>query len=126
MRKVKFSKLTRDVLEAMQNLIAEYIDSTVVEYLQDPELYFQGVLQGYVCRCLWRMFRTKLEGEARLFSFSLNPDQAVILLTVLHAGFKSREPGSFTHNIAVKYQNLIDQQIKSFNYQLNQPTHHEL
>ena len=136
MKKIKIAKVKLKEITALQEFTSSYMSSLQENIKPQMDLnYFQDILELDLAKELFLLFRKKIESDSHTFTLNLKPAHAVLLLYIctyteneiikelgkfLDDECEQQEqedtPHRFNLFVAMKFKNIIDQQVKSLHY----------
>lgn len=136
MKKIKIAKVKLKEITALQEFTSSYMNSLQENIKPQMDLnYFQDILELDLAKELFLLFRKKIESDSHTFTLNLKPAHAVMILYICNyieneiikelgkyltdeceQQDKEDTPQRFHLFVAMKFKNIIDQQVKSLHY----------
>lgn len=112
MKKVKLTNVTLDEVLVLQNELEAFTEWHKMGFqFWSSEDFFNAIAMVDCATRLYFFLRTRVESDKQKFTMSFFLSDAVVLLKCCH--WQRSERGVYETNVALKYQNIIDQQLKS-------------
>ena len=112
MKQVKLSKVTLDEIKVLQAELSEFAEwQKMGLHFWSNEDFFNAIATVDTSLRMYYLLRTKIESGRNNFTMSFKIADAVAILKCCH--WQRSERTIYEENIAMKYKNIIDQQLKS-------------